>query len=512
MSQGRRDGLAALSGILLFVSFPKFGHWSAAWVALLPLLVALHDGGGRNAFRLGYLAGVIANVGILYWTAITVLQYGDLNVAVAVVAMLALSAAVALYPALFAWLVGRWLRRLGTPALLLTPVAWVASEIVRAHTLWGFSWCLLGYSQGRNLPMIQIAAFVAVYGVSFLVAGASGVLAFAWRVRGRARWVALAALASVIAAVWAQGTAALRAPVPETGRVRVGLVQAAIRQDEKWDPSKATGNVARHIALTREAAARGARLVVWPESSLPFLFDRAPAVAGQLEQLARRNAMYLLFGNDDRAEREGGAYTVWVGAKMLSPDGAIALRYHKIRLVPFGEFVPMQPLLTLGGRYAAKLVQQVADFTPGTDYAVGAVDGHGVSVTICYEAIFPDLMREFTMRGSELLVNVTNDAWYGTTSAPYQHFAMAAFRAVENGKYLVRAANTGISAVVDPRGRVLDETRLFEATALVREVPFVGGTTFYARHGDLLAWGCLACAALLTVATSGLSGGPSVVN
>jgi apolipoprotein N-acyltransferase len=169
-----------------------------------------------------------------------------------------------------------------------------------------------------------------------------------------------------------------------------------------------------------------------------------------------------------------------------------------MRLVPFGEYVPIESVLTLGGRYSARVVEAVGAFTPGTEYAIGDVDGRRFGVSICYEAIFPDLLREFTVRGADLLVNITNDGWYGRTSAPHQHFAMAVFRAVENGKYLVRAANTGITAVVDPRGRVLERTELFERRAIVREVPIVPGLTFYARRGDVFAWGCLGAAVALT--------------
>jgi apolipoprotein N-acyltransferase len=183
---------------------------------------------------------------------------------------------------------------------------------------------------------------------------------------------------------------------------------------------------------------------------------------------------------------------------MVDPEGRLAYRYHKIRLVPFGEYVPLKPLLTLGGRYGAKLVRQVADFTPGREHTLAAVDGHRLGAFICYEAIFPDLVRHFAAGGAELLVNVTNDGWYGRTSAPHQHLSMALFRAVENGRYLVRAANTGISAVVDTRGRVVARTELFEATALVRDVPLLGEATFYARHGDVFAWTCAALALGLT--------------
>jgi apolipoprotein N-acyltransferase len=171
-----------------------------------------------------------------------------------------------------------------------------------------------------------------------------------------------------------------------------------------------------------------------------------------------------------------------------------------MQLVPFGEYVPLQPLLTLGGRVAAKVVQQVADFTPGTAATVAEADGHRLGAFICYEAIFPHLTRRFPAQGAELLVNITNDGWYGRTSAPYQHLAMAVFRAVENERYLVRAANTGITAVVDPRGRVLASTALFDRTVLVHDAGFVASRTFYSRYGDVFAWSCLAAALGITFA------------
>jgi apolipoprotein N-acyltransferase len=415
--------------------------------------------------------------------------------------MVLLCLALALFPSVFGWIVSRWARTYGPAAVLLAPVAWVGTEILRAHTLFNFSWCLLGYSQHANLPVLQIARYAAVYGVSFVVAAVSSALAFlvVERRRGPRRAVLLAT-ASLLAVVWMHGEWRLGQVPPEAGRLRVGLVQASIAQDEKWDAAHAWANVDRHLELTRRAAAQGARLVVWPESALPFLFDRSPVVATQLRDVVQQYGLYLLFGNDDREERGEAPGRIWVGAKMIDPPGNVVLRYHKIRLVPFGEYVPMQSVLTLGGRFSAKLVQEVGEFTPGDEYAVGPVDGHPVSAFICYEAIFPDLVREFTARGAQLLVNITNDGWYGRTSAPYQHFAMAKFRAVENERFLVRAANTGITAVVDPHGRVLERTELFERTVLVREVPLLAGSTFYTRHGDVFAWACLGAAVALTAA------------
>jgi len=487
--------LAILSGLLLFLAFPKFGHGAVAWIALVPLLVALAR--SQHGFRLGYLTGVVSSIGILYWTALVLIQFGGLPVAVGIGLMVLMCCMLALFPAAFAWALGRWQGRLGSRALLLAPFAWVATEWLRAHLLGDFAWCLLGYSQAENLPVIQIARYGAVYAVSFVIAAVAAVLAsqLVEPQAGRRR-ISATAGAALVALVWAHGVWQLGRPVPESGRVRVGLVQASILQEDLWVPGYAWQNVERHLDLTRLAALQGALLVVWPESSAPFYYDDTPAFAALMRMRAAEHKVYLLFGNDDR-----DAQHVYVGAKLLTPAGALAMRYHKLRLVPFGEYVPLQPLLTLGGRVTAKLVEEVSDFTPGTEHTLGQVDGHAVGTFICYEAIFPDTVREFAREGAELLVNITNDGWYGGTSAPYQHMAMASFRAVENGKYLVRAANTGITAVVDPRGRIVEQTALFEPAVVVRDIPIVSGQTFYARHGDVFGWTCFALTVALGLTT-----------
>jgi apolipoprotein N-acyltransferase len=473
------------------------------WVALAPLLVALAGADGSRGLRLGFLTGAVSSLGILYWTALVVTQYGGLSLPVGIAVMTALCLAVALFPALFGWVVGRWARALGPgTAVLLAPVAWVATELLRNRTFFEFPWCLLGYSQASNPLFVQTARFGAVYAVSFVVAAAAAGLALLVVEREpRRRRTAAVAVVLFVAAVAADGARQLARPVSEDGRVRVGLVQARVLQDEKWDARLAERNVEEHVALTREAVKAGAAFVVWPESAVPNLYDESPVTARNLDDLARTEGIALLFGNDDRDRDASGAERFFVGAKMLSPQGRLIYRYHKIHLVPFGEYVPLQALFTLGGRYAAKLVRQVSDFTPGSEWATTEVAGRRIGAFICYEDIFPELVRGFSRGGAELLVNITNDAWYGRTSAPYQHLDMAVFRAVENGKYLVRAANTGVTAVIDPRGRVLERTALFDRTVLVRDVPFVAGGTFYARHGDLFAWGCLAAAAALTAGT-----------
>jgi apolipoprotein N-acyltransferase len=473
-----------------------------AWVALVPLLVALHGTAGWRAARLGYVTGAVSALGLLYWTSLVVIQYGGLPLAVGVAIMVALCLAFALFPLLFGWAVARLLDGFGTAGLLGAPFVWVASELLRVHTFFEFPWCLLGYSQHAFLPVIQVASVTAVYGVSFLLAASSSLLAYAvLETRGARRRAAIAGLVLLAGGAWGGGAWAMSRPIAETGRIVVGLVQGGIRQEDKWVPEYAGDNLDRHLQLTAEAARRGARLVVWPESAVPFLYDRDAGLAALLQDTVRTHGIHLFFGNDDLETPATGERRIFVGAKLLSPEGRLTARYRKMHLVPFGEYVPLQALFTLGGRVAAKLVQEVSDFSPGTEAVTGEVDGHRIGGYICYEAIFPGLVRLFPARGAELLVNVTNDAWYGTTSAPYQHLAMAAFRAVENRRYMVRAANTGITAVVDPWGRVLESTRLFERTVLVREVPFVAETSFYTRHGDVFARACAAMALALVAAT-----------
>jgi apolipoprotein N-acyltransferase len=463
----------------------------------VPLLLALAGTSGKRALRLGYLTGVSSAIGLLYWTSLVVIQFGGLSLPVGIGVMLLLCLAFALFHALFGWAAARAFAILGPPGLLLAPFLWVATEVLRAYTFFRFPWCLLGYSQYRYLPVIQIASVTGVYGVSFLIVLTAAVIAFfVHERRPRARLLVAEGFLFLLAAVFTTGLLGLRRSLPESGRVRAGLVQASILQDEKWEPSKELAHFESHVELTMMAAKEGARLIVWPESAVTFPYDYEPAIASRLQDLARRTGAALVFGNDDGETGGDGQTRIWVGAKMLTPRGELAYRYHKNRLVPFGEYVPMKPLLTLGGRFTAQLVRRVGEFEPGTEANVGAFEGHLLGTSVCYEAIFPDFVRLFSVNGAEMLLNITNDGWYGRTSAPHQHFSMAVFRAVENRKWLLRAANTGISAFVDPHGRVVARTQLFERRTLVEEAAFVPGRSLYARYGDVFAGGCFAVSVL----------------
>ncbi len=447
--------------------------------------------------------------GTLYWITRVMVVYGGLQAWVAVLVNALLVAYLALFPALFALVVRYTVARLGSAALLGAPVVWVATELGRAHLFSGFPWVLLGYSQAGVLPIAQLASLIGVYGVSALVAGASAVPGrgphesprssgkphpISNRASRYAPLLVALALIAVIA-VWGHFRIA-RGDLTRAGeQVRVGLVQGNVDQAEKWDPARAAAIFQSYLSMTRQAIDGGATMVLWPESSTPFHFEEQPEQAARVRALARDAKVPILIGSD---EIERGVPTRYYNsAFLLRPDGTDAGVYRKMHLVPFGEYVPLKRVLF----FAAPLVEAAGDFSAGESAVLLPVDGHLISAAICYEIVYPDLVRRFVVAGSELLTTITNDAWFGATSAPYQHFAQASMRAIENGRYLVRAANTGISGVVDPYGRVVAQSRLYEPAVIVSDARFLRVSTFYARTGDGFAHlSAIATLAMLMVA------------
>jgi apolipoprotein N-acyltransferase len=462
-------------------------------VALAPLYVALTSWTGtpgrvrgvsaRRGFLLGLIAGGVHFAGTVYWTSGTVATFGDLPwpVAIPVAGLLVLY--MALYVAVASAATAVMVRRFGIPGLVLAPAVWVATEYARAHVLGGFPWIPLGNAVVTLLPVAQLASVAGVYGLSWLLALLNAIVAIVAIGGPRARLSAGVAGMLLLAATSLWGAARMRDNhlTREGDATKVALVQGNIRQEEKWDPSRAASIYERYLQMTREAVAAGARFVIWPESSTPFYFDEDPAQAAQARRLAGAAGVALLLGSDE-IER-GSPPRYFNSAFMLDTAGGTAAVYRKIHLVPFGEYVPFANILTFVG----PLVEAVAAFSPGERVTMMPVDGHMISTAICYEVVYPHLIREGVLNGSELLTTITNDAWYGESSAPFQHFELAAMRAIEQGRYLARAANTGISGIVDPYGRVLARTQLFATTTVVGEVRFLQSRTVYATIGDLPA-------------------------
>ena len=489
--------LASTSGVLLALSFPKFGHPALAWIALTPLLVALAGASVRQSFAIGLLTGIVYFTGTLYWITRVMAVYGDLQWWVAVLINALLVAYLALFPAIFALIVRRIVVAHGPAAVMAAPLVWVTAELGRTYFLTGFPWVLLGYSQSPVLPIAQLASVFGVYGVSMLVAAVSAALALIavgppkagpYVPLGRYVPLCVVLLALAVVAVWGSRRAAGREWTHTGDPIRVGLIQGNVDQGQKWDPARASAIFHEYLRMTREAIAQGAQFVLWPESSTPFYFEEDRPGAEMVRAIARDARVTILFGSDQVDWRVEGNKKIpdkyYNSAFVVRPDGTTAGAYRKMHLVPFGEYVPLKELLF----FAAPLVEAVGPFSAGVDPTLLPVNGHPVSVAICYEVVYPNLIRQFVVRGSELLTTITNDAWFGSTSAPYQHFAQASMRAIEEGRYLVRSANTGISGIVDPYGHVVAETRIFEPAVVVGEARFLRHSTFYARHGDIVAY------------------------
>ena len=459
----------------------------------------------RRAFALGLVTGVVYFTGTLYWITGVMSVYGGLPTWVAVLINAAMIACLAMHPALCAAIVYRIVRASGPFSLMAAPLVWVATELSRTlvpHI--GFPWVLLGYSQANLLPIAQLASVFGVYGVSMLVAAVSAALAtLAVARRDTRRFLPMGLMVAIVLAVglWGRARLARSEWTREGDPIRVGLVQGNVDQAVKWDVAHASSIFDDHLRLTRQALAAGAEFVLWPESSMPFFFEEDRADSDKLRALARDARVPILFGSDQVEWRSGNGRRavdrLYNAAFLVRPDGSTAGVYRKMHLVPFGEYVPLKRFLF----FAAPLVEAVSDFSAGETVELLPVGDHRVSTAICYEIVYSELVRRSVVAGSELLTTITNDAWFGRTSAPYQHFAQASMRAIEDGRYLVRSANTGISGIVDPYGRVLEQTAIFQQAVVVGSVRFLRASTFYARHGDVLAYASVVITLALLLVT-----------
>ena len=502
--------LAATTGVLLPYCFPRYDLGLLAWVALIPLHVALEGlSRRRQAFWLGWIAGIISSTGIMAWVVTAMHTYGKVPLVFSYGIMLLLTAYLGLYVGLYSAGVV-WFRMLVPRyGLFAAPCLWVALELLRTYVLSGLPWSLLGYSQYRQLDVIQIADHLGVYGVSFLVVLTNVALAelYLWLMplfRGfrpaRLPWELVTTAAMRVGLSWAYSTSliAREGIEPSKATLQVGVVQPNVDQAVKWDQGFRDETIRRYDRLT-ESFGYGADLVVWPEAATPFIYEREPVYQLQLVAMANRAGAPLLFGSP--AVRFDGDRKPFLlnSAYLLSPDGQLLGRYDKQHLVPFGEYIPLKSSLLF---FLEKMVEGIGDFQAGPGPTIlsfqlkesnGADPARRVKfgVVICYEVIFPDLVRRMAASGAEFLVTITNDAWFGDSSAPAQHFSMVVFRSVENHLAFARAANTGISGFIDPFGRIIAASPIFTQTALQGEIAVRQTQTFYSRHGDVFAYGCM---------------------
>lgn len=484
--------LSLISGLLVFLSFPKVDLGFLIWIALVPLLHAISEEEPPAAFRMGLMAGLVYNTGLVYWIVFVVVRYGSLPLYAGISIMLLLVLYLSLYPALFGAGLA-YFRKRGMRMVLMAPPLWTCLEYLKAHLFSGFPWEDLAHSQHGHLSLIQIADITGTYGITFLIVLLNCILYDCIRALflspGETRRPSLSEIAvgiGLLLLVFGYGTYRIDSlKEAETGSdsLKIMIIQGNIDQSVKWTREFQAETLNIYKKLSVDASSDGASLIVWPETAMPFYFQDYDERARDVVEVARKTGSWLLFGSPayDRGGKKGLSF--YNSAYLLAPDGSISGRYDKIHLVPFGEYIPLRRVLF----FVDKLVAGAGDFKPGGEIVPLLMDDNRIGTLICYEGIFPGISRQYRRKGAGLLVNITNDAWYGNTSAPYQHMTMAIFRAIENRAYLIRAANTGISAIVNPDGTIVSMMGLFERGVLEGTVRFTRYDTFYARYGDIFA-------------------------
>ncbi len=475
---------AAGSGLLLAVTFPRPDLFPLAWVALVPLLLVMR----YRPFASGFKAGAVFFAIVLYWLNIVMTTYGGLPLILSLIVYLFLVAYLAIYFALATWLSCRLETVLKLPYIVTLPPIWVALEYLRGWLLSGFPWAIIGYSQQNFSLAIQSSDVTGVYGVSLMLVvvncAIAGVIAAP---RSRLVWLGVAATMVISISHFGYGCWRESQPLEQRSeQLRVALIQGDIDQGQKWAPENQQFTIDRYQQLSIQAMQNHPDLLIWPEAATPFFLQEQSALAARVKQLPKRLETALLVGSPSYTLLPSGQYQYFNSAFLFSASGKKLGRSDKIHLVPFGEYVPLEPFLA----FIDKLVVGVGDFSPGKIQPL-PLNGHTLGVLICYEAIFPELAREYVREGSSLLVNLTNDAWFGHSSAPYQLLAMTRFRAIENRIWIARAANTGISALISPAGRVVLSGPIFEPLQLSGLVGLGAQPTFYTRFGDIFAYICL---------------------
>jgi len=520
MNQLKRCVAAALSGFFLVACFPKLSLHPLVWIAALPLLLILAGKASLwRAFGWGYLSGAIFFAGSCYWFVEVTHQYGGLNLALALTALLAFVVVFSVFFGAFGLAVGMVARKSPSLALLLSPFLWVAMELARTYLITGFPWNLLGYAM-PFAGLRQIACVTGIYGLSFLAATTSAL--GAWVIlRWRARWPCFVLGGWV--ALLLVGNWTFKPPPPTRGSNLAILVQPNVPLEEAaapawapWlNPTKLNRLVNMSLdalskegwnkgsALGEEERQRGAAppLIIWAENPAPFYFTRDPVFRNAVERMARQAGAYVVVNT---VVPVGAGYSkITNSAVIVDPQGREILQYDKMHLVPFGEYVPAWAFPNEIG----KITNEAGNFVPGSSYRVAPTPEGAIGVFICYEDIFPQLVRRFTVAGARVLVNISNDAWFGDSAAALQELEMARLRAIEDRRYLLRATNDGITAMIDPYGRIEKQIARHQTAVLPAEFNYLRGETFYTRHGDVFAWLCTALAGVgvlaATLSTSG---------
>lgn len=489
-------GFPLLSGLFLALSFPSPGLFPLAWIAFIPLFFTIKDQSPGKAFLSGWLAGIVYFGGTLYWVGMSLISHGGLRWLISSIVFFVLISYLASYVGFFCMLLQYGVGDEKRSGIFFAPALWVVLEWGKGRFLSGFPWASLAYSQTEFLSIIQIADFGGIYGVGFvmmlcnraLYLGFRGALG-QYKQASAIQWRPLVVAFSVFLFSFFYGVFRLSETSGIQSQMRVAVIQGNIAQDQKWDRDFRKHTIENYERLSTEALLEEVEkpdLIVWPEAVLPFIFGTEAMEEQGLRHFAQEKDVHLLVGAPSMAVPSPGKVSLRNSAYLISPDTDQISQYDKLHLVPFGEYVPFPEFLF----FIEKFVEGLADFTPGRDAVVFQVDEAQVGTVICFELIFPEVVRRFVQNGAMLMSTMTNDAWFGRTSAPYQHFSMMTFRAIEHRIPFARAANTGISGFIDSRGNVIQQTRLFTEAHTSATLPLRQGMTLYTRFGDFFVVFC----------------------
>ncbi|HEV2182569.1 MAG TPA: apolipoprotein N-acyltransferase [Candidatus Acidoferrales bacterium] len=489
--------LAIGSGLALSFSFPNYNLPLLAWISVALLMLASLGARTRDAALYGFINGALFYPLSVPWIDTVMQQYGNVSPLASAGILALVTLAGALFPLAFAILVSRAAKRSIAMACVFAPFLWVALEFARTHLpIIGFPWNLIGYAASGNLALVQLASVTGIFGLSLLVVGFNALVVWAIASPSSKSRRAVLVTMLVLVGVAKIGSRFVPRAVPDH---IAHLVQTNFAQSESypvnWMDIHAAG-MQQLEDMSVSAAKNNPGVIIWPEVPAPFSLQD-PKFAAIADRITKNSGQEFLVGVVDWKLGTDRQWLASNSAVLLDPAGQRQFTYDKIHLVPFGEYVPLRRWLT----FAKSLTAGISDFTPGHVYAVGNLPGGRFSVFICYESIFPALVRRFAANGAQLLVNISNDGWFGRSSAPAQHLMMLRVRAVENHRWLLRDTNTGFTVDVDPYGRIIARLARFKRAELDAPYAFRSDLTPYTRFGDWLAWLCVLATILLLVAT-----------
>jgi apolipoprotein N-acyltransferase len=483
--------LVIFSALLMSLAYPPLPFGFVIYFALVPLIFALEIKGLSDAFKIGYIFGLISNSILLFW-----IGWATIPGAVAAILLLCL------YTALLTWFYALVQKKWGRTSLFFLPFLWVAMEYVRSLTEFSFPWLNLAYTQTYYLHLIQYASITGNYAVSFWIICLNLIIYLAIKYKKRIG-LAISIFAILIILPYIYGwhefyvTRSVMSERIEKNDIRIALLQGNIEPDVKWDQKFLDYNIQTFIDMSKKTVKGELDLIVWPETAAPCYLASESLYMNEIQATSDSLNIPLLVGTNDYEVQEKGRVLYYNSVFLFKPQGGYPQTYNKIHLVPFSEKIPYDEKFHISDK--VQLGQ--SDFSSGKSFTIFHIPKGEFATLICFESVYPALVRSFVKRGAKFLVNITNDAWFGKTHGPFQHARIAVFRAIENRISIARCANTGVSMFIDPFGRTSDATKIFVRTTVIGQMPLKFKDTFYTKHGDWFAQICSLVSFFLIIAS-----------